>query len=45
MGLHYEKYHVIIALNRFKELLKSQYVFVRLELKMYILFTLIQCFK
>jgi len=27
MGLHYENYQEIITLNRFKELLKSQYVF------------------
>jgi len=39
MGIHDENYHAIITLNRFKELLKSKYVFVKLELKTYILFT------
>jgi hypothetical protein len=39
MGMQYENYHAIITLNRFKELLTSNYDIVRLELKMYILFT------
>jgi hypothetical protein len=37
--MHDENYHAIITLNRHKELIKSKYVFVGLELKTYILFT------
>jgi hypothetical protein len=43
--MHDENYHAIITLNRFKELIKSQYVFVGLEMRTFILFTLIQYFK